>query len=67
MKRTVFNDLDKAFNAMEKDLEKNKNFLFNKDEREQIKDFDSTPISDLSEPIPRWKTESDKISSLLMK
>ncbi len=39
--------------------------LLNEVEREQVDNFDATPIEELEEPIPQWQKDVERITHLL--
>lgn len=39
--------------------------LLNEVEREQVDNFDATPIEELEEPVPQWQKDVERITLLL--
>lgn len=39
--------------------------LLSDEEREQINNFDATPIDELEDPIPQWQKDVERITTLL--
>lgn len=39
--------------------------LLNEVEREQVENFDATPLDQLEEPVPQWQIDVERIIKLL--